>query len=130
MRPGARLAEAQHAAGGSVHTYVVTWRAAAAPRTLGACHAIELPFVFGTGKSPLVRSLTGLGEDGYRLTQQMQRSWVQFARTGEPGHARLPSWPAFEPSSRPTMILGRRCELAEAPLDPDRKLLARWHGEA
>jgi hypothetical protein len=28
------------------------------------------------------------------------------------------------------MVLGARCELAEAPLDPDRELLARWSGEA
>jgi hypothetical protein len=27
-------------------------------------------------------------------------------------------------------VLGPRCELAEAPLDPDRRLLARWSGES
>ena len=130
VRPAARLAEAQHAAGGDVHTYVVTWRAAAAPRALGACHAIELPFVFGNGRHPLVRPLTGIGFAGPRLARQIQNAWIQFARTGEPGHEGLPSWPAFDPKHRQTMLLGRRCELAEAPLDPDRQLLARWSGEA
>jgi para-nitrobenzyl esterase len=130
VRPAARLAEAQHAAGGSVHTYVVNWRAAAAPRALGACHAIELPFVFGTGRHPLARGLTGIGPDAPRLTRQIQNAWIQFARTGDPGHQGLPSWAGFEPRHRPTMLLGARCELAEAPLDPDRQLLARWSGEA
>jgi len=129
VRPAARLAEAQHAAGGNVHTYVVSWRAAAAPRALGACHAIELPFVFGTGKHPLARGLTGIGFAAPRLTRQIQHAWIQFARTGDPSHDGLPSWPAFEPRRRPTMVLGAHCELAEAPLDPDRRLLARWSGE-
>jgi para-nitrobenzyl esterase len=130
VRPAARLADAQHAAGGEVHTYVVNWQAAAAPRALGACHAIELPFVFGTGRHPLVRTLTGWRPDGARLTRQIQNAWIQFARTGEPGHEGLPSWPGFDPTRRPTMLLGRRCELVEAPLDSDRQLLARWSGEA
>lgn len=130
VRPAARLAEAQHAAGGSVRTYVVTWRAAAAPRTIGACHAIELPFVFGTGRHPLARGLTGIGADAPRLTRQIQSAWIQFARTGDPSHQGLPSWAGFEPRHRATMVLGARCELAEAPLDPDRELLARWSGEA
>jgi para-nitrobenzyl esterase len=130
VRPAARLAEAQHAAGGSVRTYVVTWRAAAAPRAIGACHAIELPFVFGTGRHPLARGLTGIGSNAPRLTRQIQSAWIEFARTGDPGHQGLPSWAGFEPQRRPTMVLGARCELAEAPLDPDRALLARWSGEA
>jgi len=130
VRPAARLAEAQHAAGGAVHTYVVCWRAAAAPRALGACHAIELPFVFGTGRHPLARGFTGIGFAAPRLTRQIQNAWIQFARTGDPSHNGLPSWPAFEPGRRPTMLLGAHCELAEAPLDPDRQLLARWSGES
>ncbi|HEY8120757.1 MAG TPA: carboxylesterase family protein [Myxococcota bacterium] len=130
VRPAARFAEAQHAAGGRVRTYVVNWRAAAAPRALGACHAIELPFVFGTGRHPLARGLTGIGFAAPRLTRQIQNAWIQFARTGDPSHQGLPSWPGYEPRHRPTMVLGARCELAEAPLDPDRQLLARWSGEA
>ncbi len=130
VRPAARLAEAQHAAGGAVHTYVVNWRAAAAPRALGACHAIELPFVFGTGRHPLARGLTGIGFAAPRFTRQIQNAWIQFARTGDPSHEGLPNWPTFEPLRRPTMLLGKRCELAEAPLDEDRRVLARWAGEA
>ena len=130
VRPAARLAEAQHAAGGAVRTYVVNWRAAAAPRTIGACHAIELPFVFGTGRHPLARGLTGIGFAAPRLTRQIMNAWIQFARTGDPSHQGLPSWPTFEPARRATMVLGKRCELVEGPLDPDRQLLARWSGEA
>jgi para-nitrobenzyl esterase len=130
VRPAARLAEAQHAAGGSIRTYLVNWRAAAAPRTIGACHAIELPFVFGTGRHPLARGLTGIGWGAPRLTRQIQSAWIAFARTGDPSHQGLPSWPGFEPRHRATMVLGKRCELAEEPLGPDRQVLARWSGEA
>jgi para-nitrobenzyl esterase len=112
-----------------VRSYVVNWRAAAAPRALGAWHAIELPFVFGTTRHPLARGLTGIGFAAPRLTRQIQNAWVQFARTGDPSHSGLPSWPPFEPEQRPTMLLGSRCEVVEAPLEPDRQLLARWSGE-
>ncbi len=40
--PSARLAAAQHAAGGTVHSYEFGWPTPV--RSLGACHALELAF--------------------------------------------------------------------------------------
>jgi para-nitrobenzyl esterase len=124
--PSARLAEAQHEGGGSAHSYLVTWRAPALRRALGACHAIEIPFVFGNESNPLARPLSGLSGDGHRFARQVQRAWLAFARTGNPGHDRLPTWPRYRPEQRATMVLGRECKLADAPLDAERALLARW----
>ena len=124
--PSARLAEAQHEGGGSVHSYLITWRAPALRRALGACHAIEIPFVFGNESSPLVRPLSGLSGEGSRFARRLQRSWLGFARSGNPGHDRLPTWPRYRPDQRATMILGRECKLADAPLDAERVLLTRW----
>src|SRR5262249_37700449 len=43
--PARRLADAHAARGGSVHTYLFEWTP---PRpAFGACHMIDLPFVFG-----------------------------------------------------------------------------------
>ena len=124
--PATRLAEAQHQGGGSAHAYLVTWRAAALRRALGACHAIEIPFVFGNEWHPLARPFSGLNGDGARFARRLQRSWLGFARGGDPGHDRLPTWPRYRPDGRATMILGRECSLADAPLEAERQLLASW----
>jgi para-nitrobenzyl esterase len=124
--PSARLAEAQQQGGGSVHSYLITWRAPALRRALGACHAIEIPFVFGNEGSPLARPLSGFTGEGHRFARQLQRSWLSFARTGSPGHDRLPTWPRYRTGARATMVLGRECKLSDAPLDAERALLADW----
>ncbi len=122
----ARLAEAQHAGGGRVHSYLFTWRPPALRRSLGACHALDIPFVFGSTGHPLARPLTGISAVAPRLSRRIQHSWLRFARDGEPGHERLPVWPRYEPERRATMILGRECTLDNAPLEAERLLLERW----
>ena len=72
---------------------------------------------------------SGLGGGGARFARRLQRSWLGFARSGDPGHDRLPTWPRYRPSERATMILGRECSLADAPLDAERELLVRWKTE-
>lgn len=124
--PSARLAEAQCSGGGAAHSYLFTWRAPAARRALGACHAIDIPFLFGSTGHPLARPLTGLNADARKLSRNLQDSWLQFCRSGEPGHSELPEWPAYDPLRRQTMALGRQCELVEAPLEEERALLERW----
>jgi para-nitrobenzyl esterase len=122
----ARLAEAQHAGGGSAHAYLFTWRPPMLRRSLGACHAIDIPFVFGATAHPLARPLTGLSAVAARLSRKMQQAWIHFAREGDPGHLRLPEWPHYEPERRSTMIFGRDCSCDDAPLDAERRLLERW----
>ena len=38
------------------------------------------------------------------MSYEMARSWSNFARTGNPGHAGLPEWPAYTPASNATML--------------------------
>ncbi|VCU71898.1 Para-nitrobenzyl esterase [Pigmentiphaga humi] len=53
----------------------------------GACHCIELPFVFDTVdafiEAPMMSGT--MREDARRLTQDLQRAWVDFIRGGSPG---------------------------------------------
>ena len=95
-------------------------------RTLGACHALDLPFLFGRTQHPIARPLTGLDGSAPRLSRSMQHAWSRFAREGEPGHTELPTWRRYEAHERHTMILGRRCSLDRAPLEAERSLLERW----
>jgi para-nitrobenzyl esterase len=59
--------------------------------SLGACHCVDLPFVFGAldawRAAPM---LTGADTaDLRRLTEEVQRAWTGFVHTGSPG------WPSF-----------------------------------
>lgn len=76
-------------------------------RLLGAAHAFEIPFVFGTFD---LGPLTAFGFDEsnapgrLRLSDQMTSYWTEFARTGDPGRGRdgtLPLWTPWD-ESRPT----------------------------
>lgn len=88
--PARRLAEA-HAGTGSGRTYAYdfAWRSSACGGRLGACHGIELPFVFGTLSDAI--GPEGVLGDGapQALADRMCASWTGFARSGDPG------WPAY-----------------------------------
>ncbi len=127
--PSNRLAEAQHAGGGQAYAYLFTWRAPALRRAIGACHAIEIPFVFGSTSHPIARPLTGLSARAGKLSRRLQHAWIEFARHGAPGHERIPQWPTYEPDRRSTLIFGRDLSLTERPLEDERALLDRWLGE-
>ena len=82
-----RLADAHAAAadpGVGTYTYLFTWESPAFDGVLGSCHALEIPFVFGTLKNPVVQAFSGGGEDAFALSALMRRAWTSFARTGVP----------------------------------------------
>jgi para-nitrobenzyl esterase len=54
----------------------------------------------------------------------MSEAWLAFARTGDPNHDELASWPAYDTGRRATMIFNRgRCEVVNDPWGPER---AAW----
>jgi len=57
-------------------------------QTLGAFHAAEIPFVFGS-----YESILGQSKDDEKLAELMQNYWVNFAKTGNPNGDGLPGWP-------------------------------------
>jgi para-nitrobenzyl esterase len=90
--PATHLAAAQHAAGGPVYVYEFGWPTTVAG--LGACHALELAFVFDTLRSGALMA----GPDApARLAEEMHRAWVAFGADGTPG------WPAWTPTDRTVM---------------------------
>jgi para-nitrobenzyl esterase len=124
--PAAVLSESQSEALGSVYSYLFTWRPPALRRTLGACHALDIPFIFGLTNNPIVRPFTGLAASAARLSRRMQHAWINFARSGEPGHESIPAWEAYNANTRATMVFGRDCYLTDAPLEPERVLWEQW----
>jgi para-nitrobenzyl esterase len=116
--PAIRLAEAQqpHA---PVYMYRVDWESPVLGGMLGACHAIELPFVFGTHAKPGADQFIGSGPEVDALAETMMDAWAAFARTGDPG------WQPFDPDTRATMLFGRECGVAK---DPAREERLAWEG--
>ena len=51
-------------------------------------------------------------------------AWVAFAKTGNPAHGGLPAWPAFNTTTRPTMVLGPTCALVNDLYGDERRALA------
>jgi para-nitrobenzyl esterase len=108
-----RFADAHAAAAGpgvGTYNYLFTWESPAFDGVLGSCHALEIPFVFGTVKSRMVQGFSGAGEDAFALSAAIRRSWTSFARCGVPscevpGAGSVP-WPQWDPGRRPTTVLG------------------------
>jgi len=78
--PARRFAAAHR---GRTHMYEMDWRSPAAGGELGACHGIELPFVFDT--LPTCTGPEGLAgvAPPQALADRIHGLWVAFARTGE-----------------------------------------------
>ncbi|MEX2373590.1 MAG: carboxylesterase/lipase family protein [Dehalococcoidia bacterium] len=94
---------------------------------LGACHALEIPFVFGTHHGDL-SPLTGKGAAVDTLATAMQDAWLAFARSGDPNHKGLPVWPRFDANRRATMVLGAQQDVAYGPLEAERRALVEATG--
>ena len=114
--PSLRATEAQ-AGRAAAYSYLFTWPSPAPG--IGACHGLELPFVFGTLDSKGADAFAGSGPAAEALATRMQDAWLAFARTGDPG------WPGYDPSTRSTMLFGETCEVAGDPMPAER---AAWDG--
>ncbi|MUL40035.1 carboxylesterase/lipase family protein [Streptomonospora sp. PA3] len=117
--PAHRVLEARAAAGGSGGTfgYEFAWRSPRFGGRLGACHALEIPFVFdnlGDG-----RNLAG-PRAPQPLADAMHTAWLRFAAAGDPG------WPQWDPGRRPFM----RFDDPESALveDPHARTRRLWEG--
>jgi para-nitrobenzyl esterase len=119
-----RAAQAQ-SAHAPTYMYLFTWESPAMGGALGACHALEIPFVFGNLDLPTIDRFAGSGPDAQRLSEQMTDAWVSFARTGAPSHAGIPEWPTYDGSRRATMEFGPQTRVVEAPYDTERRVWDR-----
>lgn len=119
--PAIRLAEAAAGQGSAVYSYLFGHASPALGGALGACHALEVPFVFGGVDEPAVRAFVGEGEEVRALSGAMQCAWLSFARDGRPAAPALGPWPAYDAERRVTMRLERASCIERAPLDAERR---------
>jgi para-nitrobenzyl esterase len=115
--PSLRVLDAQATRSANTFAYLFTWPSPAPG--IGSCHGLELPFVFGTLDRKGADAFAGSGPSAETLAATMQDTWLAFARTGDPG------WPAYDPSTRATMLLGEKSEVVDDPLAAERRA---WTG--
>ncbi|MFF1883030.1 carboxylesterase/lipase family protein [Pseudarthrobacter sp. NPDC058196] len=113
-QPSNRLLAARRAAGaaGKSFAYLFTWRSPAMGGKLGACHALEIPFVFRHLDEPAAAFLTR-GRAPRQLSDAMSAAWASFARTGSPDTAQL-AWPEHG-DGHSTMVLDDKTRLERDP---------------
>ncbi|GGU19876.1 carboxylesterase/lipase family protein [Streptomyces daghestanicus] len=120
--PTMRLGEAQLTGGGRVHAYELTWPAPGNGGGLGACHALDVPLLFGTFGADLgIVLFAGTEPDAtaHALSARFRASWTAFARTGDPG------WPAYDTERRLVQVLDTEPAVVPYPEETTRRL---WEG--
>jgi para-nitrobenzyl esterase len=118
--PAMQLAELQALHQPATRAYLFDWRSPAFGGALGACHALEVPFVFGAVDQPAVAPLVGGVEDAASLSTTIQAAWLAFAHGEEPVAPGLPEWPVYEAGQRATLRLGRELSVVPAPAERER----------
>lgn len=68
---------------------------------LGAHHGADVPYVFGTD-----HPVWNWKDWDRKLADTMMQYWVNFASTGDPNGASVPTWPAYDDKQRISLQLG------------------------
>jgi len=111
-----------HADQAPTFVYLFGWGSPAMHGWLGACHGLEIAFVFGNQGRGELAAFTGSGPDADALAGLMMDAWIAFARTGDPSTPTQP-WPRHEVATRPTMVFDRSSRVELAPRDPERAVV-------
>ena len=118
--PAIRLADAHARSAAGTYMYEFAWRSPAFGGRVGACHALEIAFVFDTldkGADQMVGPLLGPAPP-QPLADRMHAAWVAFARSGDPG------WPRYDLDRRATMRFDVTSEVVDDPRARERALWA------
>jgi para-nitrobenzyl esterase len=122
--PAIRQAEAQVRQGAPVWMYRFDWASPAFEGQLGACHAIEMPFVWNILDNLFTQFLLGDAIAQIQpLIDRIHGTWAAFIRTGNPNTAAFPDWPHYDLIHRPTMILNDVSQVVE---NPQAEILPLW----
>jgi para-nitrobenzyl esterase len=110
------------------HAPTYLYRYDYAPRTLrwsglGATHATELLAVFDVYRTRFGALLTAAADQraALRVSNQLQRRWRSFSRTGVPGD----DWPPYTPADRAVMVFDRKSRIE---YDPHAHRRMAWDG--
>lgn len=110
---------------GSASTYVFQfdWPTPIDGGKWKAHHGLDVPFIFDN--AAITPNMVGAGADQLRLAELMSRSWIAFAKTGNPNVSGLPSWPVFDLARRATMVFNAETKVVDDPRGNERRLFGQ-----
>ncbi|MBX5436106.1 MAG: carboxylesterase/lipase family protein [Alicyclobacillaceae bacterium] len=123
-----QTADTQAQLGAPVWVYRFDWKSPAYDGRLGACHVLEIPFVFHTLDQPGAAFFTGDDPARTQLADQMHRAWIAFAWHANPQHEGIPEWPQYNTDTRPVLVFDRRTHLELDPFAAERAAWAAVQG--
>ena len=117
--PAIRVAEARCAAGADrTWMYRFDYPEPADNHGFGACHGVEVPFVFDTVARNFVPALIG-DAPSQAVADRVHRVWVDFITRGNPG------WARYDTAGRTTGLLTENVLAVDDPAGDER---AVWEG--
>jgi len=119
--PSLHLAQAHAASGGRTFLYELVAQAPAGGGMFGACHALDVPLVFGVWGQGIGAVLTGdqPPADFAAVGDLMRSEWLRFAACGEPG------WPVYGTERRMTRVYDLQPDVAPYPEEASMHLWER-----
>ena len=117
--PTLHLAQAHAMSGGTTFLYELAAQAPTGP--FGACHALDVPLVFGAYGEGLSAVLTGPEPPAefVMLGDLMRREWLSFATCGQPG------WAAYGTGHRTTRVYDLQPDVRSYPEEASMHLWER-----
>ena len=116
--PAIRHAEAREAGGGTTWAYRFDRPVPEDNHNFGACHAVEIPFVFDNIGLDQSKPLIG-DTPSQDVADTAHAAWVAFVTTGDPG------WAPYTSRTRTTGVLTEELTVID---DPDGDERATWDG--
>ena len=124
--PAITLADALARSGARVYLYRFDYPIPAFKSALGACHAAEVPLVFGTHRKRWLRPVYLNHRYADRLAGDLQEAWLSFSRSGAPRDSAVAPWPRYDPEARATRVLDAPGRAAAMAIDPEGATRAFW----
>ena len=104
--------------GAPAYMYIWEWATPAFEGKLGAVHGHDVDASFNLYRN----GICGTGsKDGRAMCTRLASAWVAFAKTGNPDNEHIPHWPAYDATTRATMIFDKDMKVANDPRSAIRK---------
>jgi para-nitrobenzyl esterase len=137
-----KMAERKYAQHGApVYMYLFTHESnfiiPGTTHTLGAAHALEIPYKFNNihpvgqeshadfqqpGSHIGMDTIVGTDPNRETVAHHMSEMWTTYARTGHPAAKGQPEWPAYNTETRATMEIDTACKVVNDPFGEERKM--------
>jgi para-nitrobenzyl esterase len=124
--PTLHFAQAHAASGGKTFLYELTAEAPGAPDVFGACHALDVPLLFGMWGQGIGSLLTGdqPPAEFAAVGELMRSEWLRFAAYGDPG------WPVYGTERRTTRVYDLQPDVGPYPEEVSMHLWERHQFDA